>query len=115
MKQKEKSRPDVRDVVELRDDIVQQLGTGKAVLRLYLGRNVPEDNDGGHLGPDENGAHEQLKVSEPFVVTVTSVLRLVFPIVFHAEGVKTHFGSAASNSRMTKSALSGRWWLLQYA
>ena len=60
----------MRHVVELGDDVVQQLGPGKAVLRLDLGRKVAQDNDGRHLGPDEDGADEELKVGEPLVVAI---------------------------------------------
>lgn len=61
---------DVRDVVELRHDGVEQFGTRKAILSLNLGCEMAEDDDGGCVGANEDGADEELKVLEPVGVAV---------------------------------------------
>ena len=61
---------DVRHVVELSYDGVQQFGAGKAVLGLDLGCEVAEDDDGGCVRSDEDGADEEFKVLQPFGIAV---------------------------------------------
>lgn len=58
----------MRHVVELGDSIVEELGASEAVLRLDLGAEVAEDDDGRLLLAEEDGADEELKVAEPVVV-----------------------------------------------
>lgn len=65
----------MRYVVELRDDIVQQLRTGKTVLGLHLGRKVAEDDHSGHLWAHQHGPHEEFEVLEPLGVAETSAGR----------------------------------------
>jgi hypothetical protein len=95
----------VRYVVELRDDVVQKLRTGKAVLGLYLGREVAEDDHSGHLWADQHGPHEEFEVLEPLGVAEASarVGRRDKESMSRGGWHSTHFGSAASNSRMTRS------------
>ena len=61
---------DVRDVVELRHDGVEQLGTRKAVLSLDLRCEMAEDDDGGCVGSNEDGADEELEMLKPIGVTI---------------------------------------------
>ena len=60
--------PDVRDVVKLSNDVVQQLWSGEPVIRLDLRAKVSKDNHRGHLRPDQDGPDQQLKVRHPLVV-----------------------------------------------
>lgn len=58
-------------IVELRDDAVPVVRPSKTVLFVHLGREMAEDDDGGRVWPQEDGANEQLKVFERLTVTET--------------------------------------------
>ena len=58
-------------IVELGDDTVPVVRPSKAVLLVHLGREMAEDDDGGRVWPQEDGANEQLKVFERLTVTET--------------------------------------------
>lgn len=95
-------------VVELRNHIVQQFWSGESVLRLDLWTEVSQNDDSWHLWPQQYGPHKKFEMSEP--------LRIAAHVSAHwVDRKKAYLGSAASNSRMIRSALSGRWCLLQYA
>jgi len=68
--------PDVRNVVELRNDRVQQLGASEAILDLHLRRKVTQHDHGRVIRSDEQRPHEQLKVVEPLRVTEISSTKL---------------------------------------
>ena len=63
--------PDVGYIVELGDDAVPVVGPSKTVLFVHLGREVAEDDDGGRVWPQEDGANEQLEVFERLTITET--------------------------------------------
>ena len=56
--------PYVGDVVELRHDAVPVVGPREAVLLVDLGAEVAEDDDGGRVWAEQDGAHEELEVVE---------------------------------------------------
>ena len=58
----------MRNVVELSDDIVKELGTDVSVLRLDLRGEVTESDDGGLIGSNEDGSDEEFVVGHPFGV-----------------------------------------------
>jgi hypothetical protein len=64
--------PDVRDVVELRDDSVQELGSCEPVLDLHLRGEMTEDDDGGLVFSRQDGPDKQLEMLEPLRVTGVS-------------------------------------------
>lgn len=116
----------MRDIVELCDDVVKKLGSDVSVLRLDLRREVTEGDDGGLIRSDEDGSDEEFVMSHPFGVAEKrkgkpkeSVKRskIVKKCQLSKEGEEeeeeeeglAHLGSAASNSRITRSVLSGRW------
>lgn len=52
--------PEVNDVVELSDGGVPDLGTCEAVLALDLRAKVAQEDDGGLIGAEEEGANEEV-------------------------------------------------------
>lgn len=110
------NEPDVRHVVVLGHDRVQELGADVAVLGLDLGGKVSEHDYGWLVRADEDRSDEQLKVRHPLGLAGSRGNRQEFSFEVlsvedaqEAEKGQTHLGSAASNSRMTRSVLSGRW------
>ena len=93
----------MRNVVELCHYRVEEFGTGESVLGLDLRGKVTEDDQGGLVFSDEDRADQKLVVGQPLRVTILSARR---PIPYGLHGA--HLGSAASNSRITKSVSSGR-------
>lgn len=57
-------------IIELGNHRMQQLGSGETALSLDLRAEMSENNDGGHVGPNENRSNQQFKVVEPFRVAV---------------------------------------------
>ena len=47
-------KPDMRDIVELGDDCVEEFWTSKAVLGLDLRRKVAQDDDSGLVWANED-------------------------------------------------------------
>jgi hypothetical protein len=68
-KRERQNERDVRDVVKLGDDVVQELGPDVSVLGLDLRREVTKSDDGGLIRSNEERSDEELIVSHPFGVT----------------------------------------------
>ena len=60
----------MRDVVELRDDVVPVLRTNISVRLVHLRAKVAEDNHRGLVGSEEDGADEQFEVLERVFVII---------------------------------------------
>jgi hypothetical protein len=60
--------PDVRDIVELSDNVVEDLRADEAVLDQDLGGKVAECDDGRLVGPNEDRSDEKLVVGHPLGV-----------------------------------------------
>lgn len=56
---------DVRNIVELGDDVVEELGSDESVLSLELRSKVTERDNGGLIRSDEDGSDEELVMSHP--------------------------------------------------
>jgi hypothetical protein len=76
----------MRDIVELRDDIMPVFWADIAEGLVDLRAKVAQDHDGRLVGAEEDGAHEELEVLERILVVVDVKLeddhvRLVWDVV----------------------------------
>lgn len=105
----------MRNVVELSDHSVQQLWSSKSILSLELRTKVTENDNGWHIRPDQDRSHQQLKVGQPFGIAINQSITSAHISLQLLRWATTYFGSELSNSKMTKSVLSGKWCPEQYA
>lgn len=62
--------PEMWHIVELSDNRVKQLWSGKPVLSLYLRREMSKDDDCRLIGSDQDGADEQLEMLQPCRIAI---------------------------------------------
>lgn len=60
--------PDMRDIVELSNDVVKQFRSDITVLGLDLRREVAKGNDGRLVGSDKDRTNEKFVMGHPFGV-----------------------------------------------
>jgi hypothetical protein len=62
--------PDVRYIVELGNDGVKEFWSSKSALRLDLGTEMSQDDDGRHIRSYQDRSYQELEVREPFGIAV---------------------------------------------
>ena len=67
--------PDMRYIVELRCNVMQQLRPSKPILRLYLRTEMPKYDDSRHLRSDQYRSDQQFEMLQPVGIAANSISR----------------------------------------